>query len=145
MGDQKALPKRIIWAFAVGYFFFYAPYAGTVKLISSRGRNAAEIFPSVVLGTVARHPHADSLGWCATTEWCGAAASRFGNRHGSRGVPPPSLHVRRDLDRAAVLLMRAGVLTSLGGRLAHKRRVRCRLGGAGTGIAGRGLRAGAHR
>ena len=52
MANVQPLPKRIIWAFAVGYFFFYAPYSGMVKTITSGGRGGLEIMPGVVLGTV---------------------------------------------------------------------------------------------
>jgi hypothetical protein len=51
MSEPGVLPKRIIWAFAFGYFVCYAPYAAAVKILSSRG-TALEIFPSVVAGTI---------------------------------------------------------------------------------------------
>ena len=46
------LPKRIIWAFALGYFIFYAPYSGTVKTITSGGLSGIEILPATIAGTL---------------------------------------------------------------------------------------------
>jgi hypothetical protein len=128
MPELKPLPKRIIWAFAAGYFFFYAPYAGTVKIISSRGRSAFEIFPSVVLGTI--------LGVLATITLLGwwryarvvreprrllsgiATASQWGATTMMYTFSGISIVL-------AVLLMRAGVLTLAPVvDVAHKRRVR---------------------
>jgi hypothetical protein len=128
MSELKPLPKRIIWAFAVGYFFFYAPYAGTVKIISSRGRSAFEIFPSVVLGTllgiavtltllgwwryarVVREPRRLVSGVAAATQW--GTTTLMYTFSGISIV-------------LAVLLMRAGVLTLAPVvDIAHKRRVR---------------------
>lgn len=128
MGDQRPLPKRIIWAFAIGYFFFYAPYAGTVKIISSRGRDAAEIFPSVVLGTVAGvFLTLTLLGW-----WRYARVVREPRRIVS-GIATASQWGATTIAYTfagisivlAVLLMRAGVLTLAPVvDIAHKRRVR---------------------
>ena len=128
MPELKPLPKRIIWAFAVGYFFFYAPYAGTVKIISSRGRSALEIFPSVVLGTL--------LGIVATLTllgwWRYARVVREPRRLLS-GVATASqwgattiMYTFSGISIVlAVLLMRAGVLTLAPVvDVAHKRRVR---------------------
>ena len=128
MPELKPLPKRIIWAFAVGYFFFYAPYAGTVKIISSRGRSALEIFPSVVLGTlVGIVATLTLLGW-----WRYARVVREPRRLLS-GVATASqwgattiMYTFSGISIVlAVLLMRAGVLTLAPVvDVAHKRRVR---------------------
>jgi hypothetical protein len=128
MADLKPLPKRIIWAFAVGYFLFYAPYAGTVKIISSRGRSALEIFPSVVIGTIAgilltltllgwwryarvvRQPRRLISGVATAAQW---GATTFAYTFSGISIV------------LAVLLMRAGVLTLAPVvDVAHKRRVR---------------------
>jgi hypothetical protein len=128
MDEKKPLPKRIIWAFAVGYFIFYAPYAGTVKIISSRGRSAAEIFPSVVLGTVVGViVTLTLLGW-----WRYARVVREPRRLAS-GIATASQWGATTIAYTfsgisivlAVLLMRAGVLTLAPVvDIAHKRRVR---------------------
>jgi hypothetical protein len=128
MADQRLLPKRIIWAFAAGYFLFYAPYAGTVKTISSRGRSGLEIFPSVVIGTIAgvaitltllgwwrhlrvvRHPRRVISGIATASQW---ATTTIAYTFGGISIV------------LAVLLMRAGVLTLAPVvDIAHKRRVR---------------------
>ncbi|HEU4889087.1 MAG TPA: hypothetical protein VFV49_14475 [Thermoanaerobaculia bacterium] len=128
MAETKPLPKRIIWAFAIGYFVFYAPYAGTVKIISSRGRSAAEIFPSVVLGTIVGIiATLTLLGW-----WRYARVVREPRRLVS-GIATASQWGATTIAYTfsgisivlAVLLMRAGVLTLAPVvDLAHKRRVR---------------------
>jgi len=127
-GALQPLPKRIIWAFAVGYFLFYAPYAGTVKIISSRGQSAATIFPSVVIGTIAgvlltitllrwwhyarvvREPRRLLSGIATASQW------------GATTVAYTFSGISIVL---AVLLMRAGVLTLAPVvDVAYKRRVR---------------------
>jgi hypothetical protein len=128
MAHLRPLPKRIIWAFAIGYFLFYAPYAGTVKIISSRGRSALEIFPSVVIGTlvgialtltllgwwryarVVREPRRLISGVATAAQW---GATTFAYTFSGISIV------------LAVLLMRAGVLTIAPVvDVAHKRRVR---------------------
>ncbi len=128
MSAQRLLPKRIIWAFAVGYFFFYAPYAGTVKIISSQKLSALQIFPSVVLGTIAGVLATITiLGW-----WRYARVVRDPRRLAS-GVATASQWSATTIMYTfsgisivlAVLLMRAGVLTLAPVvDVAHRRRVR---------------------
>lgn len=68
---MKKQPHRIIWAFALGYFLAYAPYAGLVKALTSGRmpgfepiRNGFELLPSVLAGTVLVLPlYALLLGW----------------------------------------------------------------------------------
>ncbi|HEX9982906.1 MAG TPA: hypothetical protein VGF69_06565 [Thermoanaerobaculia bacterium] len=127
-GTLKPLPKRIIWAFAIGYFIFYAPYAGTVKIISSRGQSAAQIFPSVVIGTIAGVLLTITLlGW-----WRYARVVREPRRLLS-GIATASQWGATTVAYTfsgisivlAVLLMRAGVLTIAPVvDIAYKRRVR---------------------
>ena len=47
----EPLPKRFIWVFAAGYFVFYMPYSGIVKMITSHGASGLEVFPATVAGT----------------------------------------------------------------------------------------------
>jgi hypothetical protein len=128
MAEQKILPKRIIWAFAIGYFFFYAPYAGTVKIISSQQLTVLQLFPSVVLGTIAGvFMTITALGW-----WRYARIVREPRRLAS-GVATASQWGATTIMYTfggisivlAVLLMRAGVLTLAPVvDIAYKRRVR---------------------
>lgn len=128
MAEQKLLPKRIIWAFAVGYFFFYAPYAGTVKIISSGVQTGLQIFPSVVVGTlIGVFTTITLLGW-----WRYARVVREPRRIVS-GIGTASQWGTTTLMYTfagisivlAVLLMRAGVLTIAPVvDVAYKRRVR---------------------
>ena len=128
MSNLEPLPKRIIWAFAVGYFVFYAPYSGTVKIISSGARTGLEIFPSVVVGTVIGIAFTLTLlGW-----WRHARVVREPRRLVS-GVGTAVQFGTTTIAYTfggisivlAVLLMRAGVLTIAPVvDLAHRRRVR---------------------
>lgn len=128
MANVQPLPKRIIWAFAVGYFFFYAPYSGTVKIISSGARTGLEIFPSVVAGTV--------IGIAATLTFLGWWRYARVVREPRRLISGAGTAVQFGTTTIAytfggisivlaVLLMRAGVLTIAPVvDLAHRRRVR---------------------
>ncbi|HEX6160041.1 MAG TPA: hypothetical protein VF111_07730 [Thermoanaerobaculia bacterium] len=68
---MKKQPHRIIWAFALGYFIAYAPYAGLVKALTSGRmpgfdpiRSGFELLPSVLAGTIVVLPlYALLLGW----------------------------------------------------------------------------------
>lgn len=68
---MKKQPHRIIWAFALGYFIAYTPYAGLVKALASGRmpgyepiRNGFEILPSVLAGTIVVLPlYALLRGW----------------------------------------------------------------------------------
>ncbi|HEY0157948.1 MAG TPA: hypothetical protein VGF28_11735 [Thermoanaerobaculia bacterium] len=128
MSELKPLPKRIIWAFAAGYFFFYAPYAGTVKIISSRGLSALQLFPSVVLGTVVGvFTTITLLGW-----WRYARVVReprrlvSGAATASQWGATTMMYTFGGISIVlAVLLMRAGVLTLAPAvDVYYKRRVR---------------------
>jgi len=46
------LPHRIIWAFAFGYFVFYAPYSGLTKSLTSSGMSGFAILSPVLAATV---------------------------------------------------------------------------------------------
>jgi hypothetical protein len=128
MAELKPLPKRIIWAFAIGYFLFYVPYSGTVKMISSKGLTVLQLFPSVVLGTVAGvFTTITLLGW-----WRYARVIREPRRIAS-GIATAAqwgsttvMYTFSGISIVlAVLLMRAGVLTLAPVvDIAHKRRVR---------------------
>jgi hypothetical protein len=56
---MDALRHRIIWVFGLGYFAFYAPYSGVIKLVTT-GRVAGvpaelhymELLPAVIVGTL---------------------------------------------------------------------------------------------
>ena len=54
---RAALPHRIIWAFALGYFVFYTPYAALIKIVTTGYLGEAarlsglEMLPAVALGT----------------------------------------------------------------------------------------------
>jgi protein-tyrosine-phosphatase len=71
MTTLPALPKRIIWAFALGFLFFYTPYAGLAKAVTAglipgvpAGLVGLEILPSAILGTVLTWPLIITiLGW----------------------------------------------------------------------------------
>jgi len=128
MSEAKPLPKRIIWAFAIGYFVFYAPYAGTVKIVTSKGLSALELYPSVMLGTVGGIAIVlTALGWwrqlrlvreprrifAAIGEASLIAATTFAYTFSGISIV------------LALLLMRGGVLTLAPVvDLAHRRRVR---------------------
>lgn len=57
---MKIAGHRIIWAFAFGYFFFYAPYAAVTKAVSPE----LAMLPWVVLGTIVTATMALTLlGW----------------------------------------------------------------------------------
>jgi hypothetical protein len=59
-------PHRIVWAFAVGYFFAYMPYCAAIKMVTS-GAGAYSglvLLPSTILGTLIAAPVAITmLGW----------------------------------------------------------------------------------
>jgi len=128
MANLEPLPKRIIWAFAAGYFFFYAPYSATVKIISSGARTGLQIFPSVVAGTV--------LGIAATLTFLGWWRYARVVREPRRLISGAGTAVQFGTTTIAytfggisivlaVLLMRAGVLTIAPVvDFAHRRRVR---------------------
>lgn len=128
MDSARPLAKRIIWAFAVGYFLFYAPYSGTVKVISSSGLSGLEIFPAVAVGTLAGITLTLTLlGW-----WRYARVVRDPRRLLS-GIGTASQFGATTIMYTfggisivlAVLLMRAGVLTIAPVvDVAHRRRVR---------------------
>jgi protein-tyrosine-phosphatase len=71
MTTLPALPKRIIWAFAFGFLFFYTPYAGLAKAVTAglvpgvpAGLVGLEILPAAILGTVLTWPLIITiLGW----------------------------------------------------------------------------------
>jgi len=71
MTKLPALPKRIIWAFALGLVIFYTPYAGLAKAVTSGlvpgvplGLIGLEILPAAILGTVLTWPLIITLlGW----------------------------------------------------------------------------------
>jgi hypothetical protein len=57
---MRKLPHRIIWAFGLGYFAFYAPYSGLTKALTSgrlpgvpAGISGLEIVPATIAGTIA--------------------------------------------------------------------------------------------
>lgn len=58
MADTPTQPKRIIWAFAFGYLFFYTFYAGLVKSVTAgalgAGQKASgiELLPAVIVATI---------------------------------------------------------------------------------------------
>lgn len=128
MAEPKELPKRIIWAFAAGYFVFYAPYAGIVKILSTRAESGVAIFPSVVVGTLAGIAAILLLtGW-----WRSARVVRAPRRLVS-GVGTAAIWSATTFAYSfsgvsiilALLLMRAGVLTLAPVvDVAHRRRVR---------------------
>jgi protein-tyrosine-phosphatase len=80
------LPKRIVWAFALGLVVFYTPYAGLSKAVTSGlvpgvpvGLLGLEILPAAILGTVLMVPLIITLvGW-----WKYARFRRFA------GIPVP--------------------------------------------------------
>ena len=80
------MPKRIVWAFALGLVVFYTPYAGLSKAVTSglvpgvpKGLLGLEILPAAILGTVFMIPLIITLlGW-----WKYASFRRFG------GIPLP--------------------------------------------------------
>ena len=86
MTTLPALPKRIIWAFALGLVVFYTPYAGLAKAVTSGlvpgvplGLIGMEILPAAILGTVLTWPLIITLlGW-----WKYVDVRRFA------GVPIP--------------------------------------------------------
>ena len=45
-------PDRIVWAFALGYFFAYAPYSALIKVATKRV-TGLELLPGTIYGTVA--------------------------------------------------------------------------------------------
>jgi protein-tyrosine-phosphatase len=63
--------NRVIWAFGLGYFAFYTPYAALAKAVSAglipgvpRGLSGLEILPAAILGTVVAIPVILTLlGW----------------------------------------------------------------------------------
>ena len=57
---MRKLPHRMIWAFGLGYFVFYAPYSGLTKALTlglipgaPPGLTGLEIVPATILGTLA--------------------------------------------------------------------------------------------
>jgi hypothetical protein len=68
---MRKLPHRIIWAFALGYFVFYAPYSGLTKVLTlgllpgvPAGLSGLEIIPFTILGTVVTSvAMLTALGW----------------------------------------------------------------------------------
>src|SRR5947207_5786967 len=68
---MRKLPHRIIWAFGLGYFFFYAPYCALTKALTSgvvrgvpAGLSGFELLATVILGTLLSVPLALTLlGW----------------------------------------------------------------------------------
>jgi len=80
------MPKRIVWAFALGLVVFYTPYAGLSKAVTSglvpgvpKGLLGLEILPAAILGTVFMIPLIITLlGW-----WKYARFRRFA------GIPLP--------------------------------------------------------
>jgi protein-tyrosine-phosphatase len=68
---MRKLPHRIIWAFGLGYFAFYAPYSALTKAITSgafrgvpAGLSGFELLPATILGTLLSVPIALTLlGW----------------------------------------------------------------------------------
>ncbi len=80
------MPKRIVWAFALGLVVFYTPYAGLSKAVTSglvpgvpKGLLGLEILPAAILGTVFMVPLIITLlGW-----WKYARFRRFA------GIPLP--------------------------------------------------------
>ena len=55
---MKKLPHRMIWAFGLGYFAFYAPYSGLTKALTSGlwpgvapGLTGLELLPATIVGT----------------------------------------------------------------------------------------------
>lgn len=128
MAEPKELPKRIIWAFGAGYFVFYAPYAGTVKIVTTHEHGVLALFPSVVLGTVA----GVAVTLLVTGWWRYARLVREPRRLVS-GAGAASIWATTTFAYSfsgvsivlALLLMRAGVLTLAPAvDLAHRRRVR---------------------
>lgn len=52
-------PHRIAWAFALGYFAFYAPYSALIKLVTEgrlpgipAGMTGSQLLPATIIGTV---------------------------------------------------------------------------------------------
>jgi len=52
-------PHRIAWAFAFGYFAFYAPYSALIKLVTEgrlpgipAGMSGSQLLPATIIGTV---------------------------------------------------------------------------------------------
>ncbi|HEV7488360.1 MAG TPA: hypothetical protein VGQ65_22010 [Thermoanaerobaculia bacterium] len=86
MTRLPALPKRIIWLFALGLVVFYTPYAGLAKAVTSglvpgvpAGLIGMEILPAAILGTVLTWPLIITLlGW-----WKYVDVRRFA------GIPVP--------------------------------------------------------
>jgi hypothetical protein len=48
----EALKHRIIWVFALGYFIFYAPYSGFIKVATKDGLHSMELLPAVIAATL---------------------------------------------------------------------------------------------
>jgi hypothetical protein len=55
----KKSPHRIAWAFAFGYFAFYAPYSALIKLVTEgwlpgipAGMSGVQLLPPTIIGTV---------------------------------------------------------------------------------------------
>ena len=100
---------RIIWAFGLGYFFFYAPYIAMVKSLTTRAD-----LPAVMLGTVLSMPLViGALGW-----WKYATRVRLSASIVASGVGTAAIIAMTTLAYTfhgvsivfALLLMRGGVL-----------------------------------
>src|SRR5216684_4418174 len=65
------MPKRIVWAFALGLVVFYTPYAGLAKAVTAglipgvpKGLVGLEILPAAIFGTIFTWPLIiTALGW----------------------------------------------------------------------------------